>query len=57
MPRCSIFNHCHRCGSFGLHFIRVLRHPTQYWGWLSLLAAMIVGLITAGIPAQQAAGE
>jgi len=21
---------------YGRHFIRILRHPTQYWGWLSL---------------------
>jgi hypothetical protein len=34
---------------YGRHFILVLRHPTQYWGWLSLFAAMIVGLIAAGI--------
>lgn len=33
----------------GRHFIRVLRHPAQYWGWLSLFAAMIAGLITVGI--------
>ncbi len=34
---------------YGRHFIRVLRHPTQYWGWFSLFAAMILCLITAGI--------
>ncbi len=34
---------------YGRHFIRVLRHPTQYWGWLLLFAAMVFGLITAGI--------
>jgi len=34
---------------YGRHFIRVLRHPTQYWGWLSLFIAMILGLIAGGI--------
>lgn len=34
---------------YGRHIIRVLRHPMQYWGWLSLFAAIIFGLITAGI--------
>jgi hypothetical protein len=34
---------------YGRHFTRILQHPTQYWGWLLLFAAMIFGLITAGI--------
>jgi membrane protein YqaA with SNARE-associated domain len=34
---------------YGGHFIRVLRHPTQYWGWLLLFAAMIFALIAGGI--------
>ena len=34
---------------YGRHFIRILRHPMQYWGWLLLFAAMIFGLITVGI--------
>jgi len=34
---------------YGRHFIRVLQHPTQYWGWLLLFAAVVFGLITAGI--------
>jgi membrane protein YqaA with SNARE-associated domain len=34
---------------YGRHFIRVLRHPTQYWGWLLLFAAVIVSFILAGI--------
>lgn len=34
---------------YGRHFIRVLRHPTQYWGWLLLFAVLIAGLIGAGI--------
>ena len=34
---------------YGRHFIRVLRHPTQYWGWLLLFTAMIFGFIAGGI--------
>jgi membrane protein YqaA with SNARE-associated domain len=34
---------------YGRHFIRVLRHPTQYWGWLLLFAAVTAGLIGGGI--------
>jgi membrane protein YqaA with SNARE-associated domain len=34
---------------YGRHFVRMLRHPTQYWGWLLLFAAMIFGLIAGGI--------
>ena len=34
---------------YGRHFVRALRHPSQYWGWLLLSAAVIVSLIMAGI--------
>jgi membrane protein YqaA with SNARE-associated domain len=34
---------------YGRHFIRVLRHPIQYWGWLLLFAAVILTVILAGI--------
>jgi len=34
---------------YGRHFIRMFRHPTQYWGWLLLFAAMIFVLIAGGI--------
>lgn len=34
---------------YGRHFIRMLRHPTQYWGWLLLFAAMIFVLIAGGM--------
>ena len=34
---------------YGRHFIRVLRHPVQYWGWLLLFAALALGLMGAGI--------
>jgi membrane protein YqaA with SNARE-associated domain len=34
---------------YGRHFIRVLRHPVQYWSWLLLFAAVILSVILAGI--------
>jgi len=34
---------------YGRHFIRVLRHPIQYWGWFLLFAAVILTVILAGI--------
>jgi membrane protein YqaA with SNARE-associated domain len=34
---------------YGRHFIRVLRHPAQYWGWSLVLAAVILSLIMGGI--------
>jgi len=34
---------------YGRHFIRVLRNPTRYWGWLLLFAVMIGAMIAAGI--------
>src|SRR5450631_4282263 len=30
---------------YGRHFIRVLRHPTQYWGWMLLFVAVTIALI------------
>lgn len=34
---------------YGRHFIRALRHPTEYWGWLLLCVTLIVALIVGGI--------
>jgi membrane protein YqaA with SNARE-associated domain len=34
---------------YGRHFIRMLRHPTEYWGWSLLFAVMIAAMISAGI--------
>jgi membrane protein YqaA with SNARE-associated domain len=34
---------------YGRHFVRVFRHPTQYWGWFLLFTAAILALIGAGI--------
>ena len=33
---------------YGRHFVRVLRHPIQYWGWLLLFAAVGIGFILTG---------
>jgi membrane protein YqaA with SNARE-associated domain len=34
---------------YGRHFVRALRHPTQYWGWLLLAAAITIALVAGGI--------
>jgi membrane protein YqaA with SNARE-associated domain len=34
---------------YGRHFVRVLRHPTQYWGWLVLFVGITLVLIGGGI--------
>jgi len=34
---------------FGRHFVRMFRHPAEYWGWFVLFTAMIGVLIGAGI--------
>lgn len=34
---------------YGRHFIRALRHPTQYWGWMLFFAVLIFGLVVGGI--------
>ena len=34
---------------YGRHFVRILRHPAQYWGWLLLFAALIFGMVAGGI--------
>jgi membrane protein YqaA with SNARE-associated domain len=34
---------------YGRHVIRVLRHPTQYWGWLLLFSAIFVLLVATGV--------
>ena len=34
---------------YGRHFIRVLRHPAQHWGWLLLFATVIFSLIMVGV--------
>ena len=34
---------------YGRHMIRVLRHPTQYWGWLLLFGGLFLAMIITGI--------
>jgi membrane protein YqaA with SNARE-associated domain len=34
---------------YGRHFVRAVRHPDQYWGWLLLFAAIIAGIVASGI--------
>jgi membrane protein YqaA with SNARE-associated domain len=34
---------------YGRHFVRMIRHPVQYWGWSLFFIAMIAGLITSWI--------
>jgi membrane protein YqaA with SNARE-associated domain len=34
---------------YGRHFIRVIRHPLQYWGWFLTFAVVTITLIAAGI--------
>jgi membrane protein YqaA with SNARE-associated domain len=34
---------------YGRHFIRAMRHPSEYWGWLLLFAVVLFTLIIAGI--------
>jgi membrane protein YqaA with SNARE-associated domain len=36
-------------GRYGRHFLRVLRHPLQYWGWLAFFVGLAVLFIAAGI--------
>jgi undecaprenyl-diphosphatase len=35
--------------TYGRHFIRVLRHPTQYWGWLILFVAVVAAIVATAI--------
>jgi membrane protein YqaA with SNARE-associated domain len=34
---------------YGRHFVRALRHPAQYWGWMLLFVAITIALIAGGI--------
>jgi membrane protein DedA with SNARE-associated domain len=36
-------------GHYGRHFIHVLRHPSQYWPWLLLFAAVMLALVLIGL--------
>jgi membrane protein YqaA with SNARE-associated domain len=34
---------------YGRHFIRVIRHPDRYWGWLLLIAAVVLALVLGSV--------
>ncbi len=34
---------------YGRHFVRAVRNPGQYWGWLLFIAAIIAAIIATGI--------
>jgi membrane protein YqaA with SNARE-associated domain len=34
---------------YGRHFVRAIRNPGQYWGWLLLFAVIIGGVVASGI--------
>lgn len=34
---------------YGRHFLRVLRHPLQHWGWLLLFVGLTCALVVGGI--------
>lgn len=34
---------------YGRHFMRIIRHPAQYWGWLSLFAVIMAAMVAIGI--------
>lgn len=36
-------------GHYGRHFLRVLRHPLQHWGWLALFVGLTISLVLGGI--------
>lgn len=40
-------------GHYGRHFLRVLRHPVQHWGWLALFVGLALAMVAAGVLASQ----
>ena len=40
-------------GHYGRHFLRVLRHPVQHWGWLALFVGVALAMVAAGVLASQ----
>lgn len=33
----------------GRHFVRAIRHPGQYWGWMLLFAGIVGGMVAIGV--------
>lgn len=40
-------------GHYGRHFLRVLRHPLQHWGWITIAAVLALLLLAGGILASR----
>jgi membrane protein YqaA with SNARE-associated domain len=40
-------------GHYGRHFLRVLRHPLEHWGWLAFFIGLTVVLFAGGILASR----
>ena len=38
---------------YGRHFLRVLRHPTQHWGWIVVAVILAFALLVGGILASR----
>src|ERR1700757_3096309 len=38
---------------YGRHFLRVLRHPAQHWGWIAAAVALAIVLLAGGILASR----
>ncbi len=34
---------------YGRHFVRAVRHPGQYWGWMLLFAAIVMAMVAMGV--------
>jgi membrane protein YqaA with SNARE-associated domain len=43
------FGIAYLAGHYGRHFLRVLRHPMQHWGWMLLFVIITVLLIVGGL--------
>ena len=43
------FGIAYLAGHYGRHFLRVLRHPMQHWGWMLLFVSLAGILIAAGV--------
>ena len=40
-------------GHYGRHFLRVLRHPSQHWGWIAVGVVLAMVLLAGGILASR----
>ncbi|MFZ0804699.1 MAG: VTT domain-containing protein [Candidatus Sulfotelmatobacter sp.] len=53
---CRVFRYCGialLAAHYGRHFLRVLRHPIQYWPWMLAFVALTAALIIGGIIANR----